>query len=81
VSNDDLANLRDRQRRAMPVLSDDQLASLRDQQMSAARVHKACTNCTAQVWPNYCRECDEHFEDGHWPTCPRYAAHSKHRRY
>ena len=65
----------------MPVLSDDDVANLRDQQISAARVHSKCDSCTAQTWPNYCRECDEHFQDGHWPTCPNYSQHSAHRRY
>lgn len=65
----------------MPVLSDYDLGSLRDQQMSAARVHSKCPKCTAQIWPNYCRECDEHFTDGHWPTCPQYCPHSVHRTY
>jgi len=65
----------------MPVLNDDDLANLRDQQMNAAREKKKCAECTAQTWPNYCRECDEHFQDGHWDKCPNYGKHSAHRRY
>ena len=66
----------------MPVLNDDQLANLRDLQMRAARSREMkCVDCTAQLWPNYCRECGVHFVDGHWPTCPRYDPHSGHRRY
>ena len=55
---------------------DDDLSSLRDRQMSAARIRSLCLECTAQVWPNYCRECDEHLRNGHWPVCPHYSPHS-----
>lgn len=50
----------------MPVLdSKIDLWFLRSRQEVAAKEDWRCTDCTAQVWPNYCREHDEYFEDGH----------------
>ena len=65
----------------MPLLDETGLAALRRQQESAVQNH--CPNCTAQTWPNYCRQCDEFFTDGHLNVCPEATLHQKenHRRY
>jgi hypothetical protein len=65
----------------MPLLDKDGLADLRKKQAKTAREHKLCGSCSAQVWPNYCRECDEHFMDGHYVSCKDRSEHSGHRKY
>lgn len=66
----------------MPCLDDAGLALLRLRQQQAATDGMRCKVCTAQLWPNYCRECDEHFTDGHWLNCPEAPAkHQPHRKY
>ncbi len=62
----------------MPVLDEAGLRRLRQRQADEMKI---CQTCTAQVWPNYCRECDQWFEDGHWSACASYSAHSRHRKY
>ena len=65
----------------MPLLDAVSLAALRRQQENA--VHQTCPHCSAQTWPNYCRECDAQFTDGHYSTCPEVTRHQQdnHRRY
>ena len=72
----------------MPLLDATALAALRRQQENA--VHNHCPHCTAQLWPNYCRLCDEHFTDGHYllgdsadikAVCPEASEHQRHRKY
>ena len=65
----------------MPCLDDPGLALLRLRQQQAALDGARCAACTAQTFPNYCRECDEHFVDGHWLTCPSVGNHQLHRKY
>ena len=65
----------------MPCLNDPALALLRLRQQQAALDSMRCEHCTAQLWPSYCRECDEHFTDGHWHNCPRWDRHQLHRKY
>jgi hypothetical protein len=42
-----------------------------------------CPACFRQLRRNYCRECDEFFEEGHGPDCPWKTEHESedHRRY
>ena len=61
----------------MPLLDDQALKDLREQQKTIYH----CAECSAQLWQNYCRECDEMFRDGHYPTCKNYDKHSEHRKY
>jgi hypothetical protein len=71
----------------MPTLDAVALAALRRQQENA--VHNYCQLCTAQIWPNYCRTCDEQFTDGHYllkdgdvkAVCPDASPHQRHRKY
>jgi len=65
----------------MPILSGAQLAALRLRQEDAANENQRCDNCLAQIWPNYCRECDEFFMDGHYSVCAKASKHQEHRRY
>jgi hypothetical protein len=68
----------------MPLLDQNGYRELRTRQ---AQEYKVCDYCTAQVWRNYCRECDEFFEDGHYKTCPHETMravvlkHAGHRKY
>ena len=65
----------------MPLLDDAALRELRELQKDI----RHCRYCTAQVWRNYCRECDEIFEDGHYENCralePEVNKHASHRKY
>jgi len=66
----------------MPLLDQDSLAGLRDRQKQAVLDNWRCPQCGAQTWPNYCRECDEEFEDGHYVSCEEWASlHAGHRKY
>ena len=65
----------------MPLLNAEGLARLRDDQKREALEHRTCANCTAQIWKNYCRECDDTFTDGHYDTCAEYTPHQEHRTY
>jgi predicted amidophosphoribosyltransferase len=61
----------------MPLLDDRTLQALRESQKRI----DLCPGCTAQTWINYCRQCDEHFQDGHYEGCSSRSKHSDHRRY
>ncbi len=67
----------------MPLLDATALAALFDEQKRAARVDSHCPHCTAQTWPNYCRQCDDFFTDGPYIGCPDGTLHQKenHPRY
>lgn len=64
----------------MPLLDSTSLAELRRCQAESAQKDERCPDCTAQTWPNYCRECDESFNDGHYGACAR-SSHQGHRTY
>lgn len=40
-----------------------------------------CPSCHASILMNYCRDCDEFFDDGHHPACTGSSLHSSHRNY
>lgn len=63
----------------MPLLDYSFLAALGGQQIQAALDHAYCVKCSDQVWPNYCRQCDQHFTDGHCGTCADATPHLGHR--
>jgi len=67
----------------MPLLDDDMVAYLRAEQAQDALDHKLCDKCTAQLWKNYCRQCDEYFTDGHYETCAEATKYQSnhHRTY
>lgn len=62
----------------MPLLDDEMLKHMR------AEV-KHCQLCTGQLLTNYCRQCDEFFEYGHYEGCKgdsgTAAQHKGHRTY
>lgn len=45
---------------------------------------RICTRCKKEIRKNYCRECDEFFEEGHGNDCPLAKLtkeHCGHRTY
>jgi len=70
----------------MPLFDDAQLINLRFDQARDAREGHRCKNCSAQLWKNYCRSCDEFFTDGHYKNCSEASKHQsdpskEHRTY
>jgi len=67
----------------MPLLDSHEVVNLRKEQARDARQRRYCPRCTAHVWKNYCRSCDEFFTDGHYETCSELTKHQKenHRTY
>ena len=40
-----------------------------------------CHQCNRYTRKNYCRQCDEFFQEGHNPDCPGRENHDGHRMY
>jgi hypothetical protein len=59
----------------MPLLDDKQLAHMRS--LPAQK----CRQCRQETYTNYCRACDEFYDDGHTSNCPAVSAdnHNDHR--
>ncbi len=48
----------------MPLLDDDQLKNMHE------RPERKCEKCKRTLFPNYCRQCDMFFDEGHNADCP-----------
>lgn len=65
----------------MPILNDEDLKDMRN---SPSR---KCYECGENLFQNYCKQCDEYFDEGHKSNCSRLTDpsfrnnHWNHRTY